>query len=542
MDLRRLKVGMRAGLSFSVIAFLVLSMGLLSLFQAKKMDAAAGDIRAIWLPHIVELGEIGTSLGRSRALTLRSIILEDKVEKEETVEVVRGVNRNISKYMDEYEKTIQHPEGRKLYEGFKSSYGKYAQYQIKILDSVISSDRQSDAVKLANGPLAEYSDAMMKDLNKIQKFNVDGTFGAAGLSTQAFNTAFFMIMIAMISILLIMIMIALLLTRSIVTPLGDAIVVADRVASGDLTQDIRVIGSDEPALLMTALKRMQDSLRETIRKIAGSSDQLASASEELHAVTEDTNRGLNQQSVEIDQAATAVNQMTAAAEEVANNAVATADSSRDADQSTQQGRAKVNQALMSINLLVGEVSTTSQEIKQLAENITEITQALHVIRSIADQTNLLALNAAIEAARAGEAGRGFAVVADEVRALAHRTQQSTADIEKMIGSIQTGTDRAVDSMNSSQEQANSTLEVAHAADKALEIITEAITVINQKNLVIASASEEQAQVAREVDRNLVNIRDLSMQTSAGANQTSASSQELSRLAVELNGLVSQFKV
>ncbi|WP_409526709.1 methyl-accepting chemotaxis protein [Pseudomonas sp.] len=336
--------------------------------------------------------------------------------------------------------------------------------------------------------------------------------------------------------------IATVLTRSIVVPLADAVAVAERVATGDLTQDIRVIGRDEPALLLRALSRMQNNLRDTIRKIAASSDQLASASEELHTVTEDTSRGLHQQSAEIDQAATAVNQMTAAVEEVANNAVSTADASKGADQTTRDGREQVNQALASIQHLVNDVAGTSTEIEQLASNANEISRVLDVIGAIAGQTNLLALNAAIEAARAGEAGRGFAVVADEVRALAHRTQQSTAEIEQMIAGIQNGTERAVAAMHSSRGRANGTLEVAQGAGEALEVIAEAIASINQRNLVIASASEEQAQVAREVDRNLVNIRDLAMQTSAGANQTSAAAQDLSRLAVDLNGMVAQFKV
>jgi len=234
--------------------------------------------------------------------------------------------------------------------------------------------------------------------------------------------------------------------------------------------------------------------------------------------------------------------MTAAVEEVANNAVSTADASKGADQTTRDGRGQVNQALISIQYLVDDVTGTSQEIEQLANSANEISRVLDVIGSIAGQTNLLALNAAIEAARAGEAGRGFAVVADEVRVLAHRTQESTAEIEQMIGGIQTGTERAVSAMQSSQGRASGTLQVAQAAGEALELIAEAIASINQRNLVIASASEQQAQVAREVDRNLVNIRDLAMQTSAGANQTSAAAQDLSRLAVELNGMVAQFKV
>ena len=185
---------------------------------------------------------------------------------------------------------------------------------------------------------------------------------------------------------------------------------------------------------------------------------------------------------------------------------------------------------------------TASEVEQLAGQVRDISKVLDVIRSIAEQTNLLALNAAIEAARAGEAGRGFAVVADEVRALAHRTQQSTREIEQMVSGIQQGTDKAVNAMQNSNSRARSTLDVAKAAGQALDEIAAAISQINERNLVIASASEEQAQVAREVDRNLVNIRDLSMQSSAGANQTSAASQELSRLAVDLNALVARFSI
>lgn len=171
-----------------------------------------------------------------------------------------------------------------------------------------------------------------------------------------------------------------------------------------------------------------------------------------------------------------------------------------------------------------------------------IGRVLDVIRSIAEQTNLLALNAAIEAARAGEAGRGFAVVADEVRALAHRTAQSTEEIEIMVAGIQSGTTEAVLSMSRNSDRTQSTLELANAAGDSLTQITESISQSNERNLVIASASEEQAQVSREVDRNLVNIRDLSTQSAAGANQTSAASNELSRLAVDLSGMVTRLIV
>lgn len=542
MSLRNMNIGSRAGLGFTIIGLLVLAMGLIALFQANEMDDATAEIRVEWLPAVQDVGEIGSGLGRTRALTLRTLTMKEGDQLKETVGLVRRINQEISAFLINYEKGIDSPDDRKLFEDFKSSYAKYLSYQERILDGVLASVERGDEIEVANGPLASAADQMMAALNKLIKFNEQGAVHAADQTNKAFDAAVFMIVVALILILMLMVVIAIVLTRSIVSPLSEAVIVADRVSSGDLTQDIHVTGSDEPAHLLIALKRMRDSLHETIEKISESSNMLASASEELHAVTEDTNRGLNQQSAEIDQAATAVNQMTAAVEEVARNAVNTADDSKAADKSTYQGREKVSQALESINRLVGNVSDTSEEVKLLAQNANEISQVLVVIRSIAEQTNLLALNAAIEAARAGEAGRGFAVVADEVRALAYRTQQSTGEIEKMIEGIQSGTDRAVDAMNESQERANGTLQVAREANDALDVIGEAIASINQKNLVIASASEEQAQVAREVDKNLVNIRDLSMQTSAGANQTNASSQELSRLAVDLHAMVSKFRL
>ncbi|WP_372840262.1 methyl-accepting chemotaxis protein [Pseudomonas protegens] len=287
---------------------------------------------------------------------------------------------------------------------------------------------------------------------------------------------------------------------------------------------------------------MQEKLRDTLQRISASAGQLASAAEELNSVTDESARGLTQQNNEIEQAATAVNEMTSAVEEVARNAVSTSEASQNATQSAGDGRDMVQETVAAIERMTGDVQSTASLIGDLANESRDIGKVLDVIRGLADQTNLLALNAAIEAARAGEAGRGFAVVADEVRALAHRTQQSTSEIERMIGSIQSGTEHAVDSMRNSTERAESTLTIARNAGQSLDTINSAIIEINERNLVIASAAEEQAQVAREVDRNLVNIRDLSVQSTSGANQTRSASSELSILAVDLNNLVTRFQL
>uniref|UniRef100_UPI00258FE0E3 methyl-accepting chemotaxis protein n=1 Tax=uncultured Pseudomonas sp. TaxID=114707 RepID=UPI00258FE0E3 len=315
-----------------------------------------------------------------------------------------------------------------------------------------------------------------------------------------------------------------------------------RIAEGDLRVSVVAEGRDEMADLMRATVQMQQTLRDTVSHIGEASTQLASAAEEMNAVTEEASRGLQRQNGEVEQAAAAVNEMTAAVEEVARNAASASTSAQQSERSTGLGAARVTETVNAINSLTSTVSHTSEQIVALAGQAQGIATVVDVIRGIAEQTNLLALNAAIEAARAGEQGRGFAVVADEVRALAHRTQESTREIEQMIGGIQSCSEGAVQAMQRSRDEATATLKIAHEAGAALEEIARSITEINERNFLIATASEEQAQVARSVDQNLVSIRDLSIQTSAGAHQTAAAAHEVSRLAVDMNRLVGRFSV
>ncbi|WP_273825881.1 MULTISPECIES: methyl-accepting chemotaxis protein [Pseudomonas] len=332
------------------------------------------------------------------------------------------------------------------------------------------------------------------------------------------------------------------ISRLISRPIATAVDCAQRIAEGDLTQRISSHGRDEAGQLLKALGDMQDSLKNTIQQIASAADQLASAAEELTAVTDDGSRALTRQNDEIQQAATAVTEMTSAVEEVARNAVSTSQASQSTSSQASSGRDQARSAVQAINNATREITSSTGLVKDLAVQVRDIGQVLDVIRGIAEQTNLLALNAAIEAARAGEQGRGFAVVADEVRALAARTQASTGEIEAMIHAVQDRADSAVEAMGKSQALVTETQDLARATGEALEQIADGIAQINGRNLVIATASEEQAHVAREVDRNLVNIQDLSTQTAAGANQTNASSQELSNLALSFNSLVSRFRL
>lgn len=541
MSIRSLNIAPRAGLGFGLLALMVFALGAFALLQMSNMRAQSDEVDNNWLPSVMAVGEMSQDMLRLRALTMRLLLNRDPQALEQNVAKLNELRGVLSEAQQRYDVLIVLPEERKLFDRFKVAEHQYLEFQAQVMQ-LSAQNRVEEAATILNGqmsPLADEIAVLLRELVELNKHN-------ANLATEAARLVFMNsrvwvgVMIGVTT--LITIGLALLLTRSIVLPLAQSLGVAEVVAGGDLTGDINISGKDEPARLLQALKSMQHNLRETIRQISESSSQLASASEELSCVTEDATRGLHQQSLEIEQAATAVNQMTAAVEEVASNAVATSEASRESDRIAQHGREQVHQTVLSIESLADDVTANASQVEDLAQKVYSISKVLDVIRSIAEQTNLLALNAAIEAARAGDAGRGFAVVADEVRALAHRTQQSTQEIEQMIGGIQQGTDSAVSSMQQSNVRARSTLELAKAAGTALEEIASAFTLINERNLVIASASEEQAAVAREVDRNLMNIRDLAMQTSAGANQTSAASQELSRLAVDLNSMVAKFSV
>ncbi|PYB73593.1 MULTISPECIES: methyl-accepting chemotaxis protein [Pseudomonas] len=541
MSLRRLNIAPRAGLGFGIMALLVVALGGFALQQMTNMRQQSEQVDNNWLPSVISVGRMTQDMLRIRALTLRLLVNTDPAAQQQNRARIDEVKGGLSKAQSHYDALIVLPEERTLFDRYQGLERQYMTLQGQVVQLATDGHVQA-AAALVNGEMNQLADQMTATLNELIELNNHQANSATDLAEAVYNGAKVWVGVLLVIALSLTVVLALALTRSIVRPLGQSLKVAETVATGDLTPQITVQGDDEPARLLAALKSMQLSLRETIGRISDSASQLASASEELSAVTEDATRGLQQQSMEIEQAATAVNQMTAAVEEVASNAVATSEASRESDQIARRGREQVRATVTAIEALATGVAGNAEEVGQLAQQVHDISKVLDVIGSIAEQTNLLALNAAIEAARAGEAGRGFAVVADEVRALAHRTQSSTQEIEQMIVAIRSGAERAVQGMQHSDAQARSTLDGAHAAGQALEAIAAAIGQINERNLVIASASEQQAQVAREVDRNLTTIRDLAHQSSAGAEETSAASQALSRLAVDLNTLVQRFSV
>jgi len=335
---------------------------------------------------------------------------------------------------------------------------------------------------------------------------------------------------------------AFLITRIIVGPLKSVIRVANRIAEGDLTARIEVRGADEIGQLMSAMQQMSAGLSGIVSGLQAGIDQIASSARSLTSVTEQTNAEVSSQKEETEQVATAMNQMTATVHDVARNAEEAAVAAESADSRVANGQQVVRQTMERIEQLAASASSASQSIQSLSQEIQNIGSVLGVIKSVAEQTNLLALNAAIEAARAGEQGRGFAVVADEVRALAKRTQQSTAEIDRLIGALQHGAQASVAQIQSSSELVGLTVSDALQTESALGSIAAAVSVIHQMNQQIAAAAEQQSSVAEEINRSVTNIRSSADQSALAMEGTAASSVELAQLSQELQGMVGHFRL
>jgi len=337
---------------------------------------------------------------------------------------------------------------------------------------------------------------------------------------------------------------AYLLVRSIIVPIKEMATAMNDIAEGggDLTHRLQIKNRDELGEMSSSLNRFIERISEIIGPVQESTGRITDAANSMATVSDETQSGVNQQRMEIEMVATAMNEMAATAQDVAQNANSAAKAAEDADKEAQNGQQVVATTLSEINTLATSVGEASNVIQKLESDSDSIGTVLDVIRNIADQTNLLALNAAIEAARAGEQGRGFAVVADEVRTLASRTQQSTQEIQVMIEQLQNGARNAVEVMAQGNERAQASVEQASKAGSSLAAITAAVASISEMNVHIASAANQQGDVANEINSSLASITTSVEHTSQNSAQLNSASEELSGLASSLKSLVGHFRV
>ncbi|CAM3311072.1 methyl-accepting chemotaxis protein [Pseudomonas floridensis] len=540
MNLRSLNISRRASLCFGIITVLLVGLGVFSYVQMGNLRASEQNIAMNSLPSIQVIDDIQVALLHARLESIRMLANSEPTVHQAAVAKTNEAVSALQSSSDFYRKNLISGDQDRL--NFNEAGAKMANY-IDGVKQVIALDTSNheQALAFANTEQAQRATVYQEKLTALREQNAKEAKHSGDDATAVYDHSVKVLIAVVIVASILTVFLAIALTRSIVDPIGSSLKLAEDIAAGDLTRQLEVTGEDEASRLMNALNLMSKNLRDTIQQISGASTQLSTAAVEMTSITESADRTLQQQNSEIEQAATAVNQMSAAVEEVARNATSTSQAAQNSSVAADLGNKRVAETLTAMQGLTRLVEGSSAQVTALASQAQDISKVLSVIRAIAEQTNLLALNAAIEAARAGEQGRGFAVVADEVRALAHRTQTSTQEIEQMISAIQAGSSATVDSMQKSTQEVHSTRQTAEDAGQSLRQITDSVLEINERNLQIATASEQQAHVARDVDRSLISIRDLAVQSSEGTRQTLIASNELSRLAVNMNDLVLRFR-
>lgn len=548
MNLQKLSIGNKLSYSFSVLGMIVVALGMISFYSSSALNNASDIFSDNVVPSIDSASRMRRIAADYRRFQLGLLLSHDEKTKKELNSSIVSLEKSMDEAISNYAPLVSDDNERRVFNSSVELWDKYKKNSFSAINDLNmglfekARDQMMGEDRLNFNQLSElYTELVVinREFAKDTAEQIDGIF------SDVLSGILISILFAIVAV----IFFARLLTKQIRDPLLLVLKQSEQIAAGMLTRSslCEYIDntdfdhtSNEVHLLALAIRNMKESIGNIVTDIASAVSQLSSAAEEVSAISEQSAHGMQQQQEEISQLVTAMNEMQSTVFNVSKNTASSADAANQASQTSHSGSDTVHQAISSIETVSNEIERAGVVVKQLELDSSSITVVLDVIRNIADQTNLLALNAAIEAARAGEQGRGFAVVADEVRTLAQRTQDSTSEINKIIEVLQSRATEAGLAMESSCDQVKMSVELARDAGKAIESINVEINKISDMSMQIASATEEQNSVTEELNRNIVSINEKSNEVAEGSSQTAIACMDLGKLAEQLSQITQRF--
>ncbi len=538
-----LPIGKKLLLTFGLMALVVLALGLFSIRQLDAVNMSSTVIVEKHLPRLMNVDSIDVKLSDFRRRQLRMLEKHAAADMQKYAGRLQQDQAAIDQAFDSLQSKGMDEEQRPIISKLASQWQDYAALQQQMNQLVQQGDQQA-AATLLNGAGDELFRAIKDNVAQLIEHNQQDAKAASDEGDRLYADAIILIWSLIAASLLLVAFCAWGLGNLIRTPLQRLLQQAEQVANGDLTSqlDYNRFSQDEIGTLARAFGRMQQNLRTLVQELSSAVEQLSSAAEEVSTIAEQSSQGQQRQQSEITYLATAMNEMSSTVNEVARNTTQAATAAQQANHEAVAGGAVVHETLQAIQRVANEVELVTRVVQELDQDSSRIGVVLEVIRGIADQTNLLALNAAIEAARAGEQGRGFAVVADEVRTLAKRTQHSTQEINSIIGTLQQRGKEAVQATQAGQQMVGLCVQRAEQAGHSIETIATAVADISDMNTHIATATEEQNSVAEDLNRNIININTACSELAEGTHQTASACKELNSLAHRLSELARRFRI
>jgi methyl-accepting chemotaxis protein len=536
------KIGKKLALGFAVVEILMVILGVFSLAQLNKVNYSTEQLATNWLPSVGAIGRVSYCASGVRRSILYELLIRDPAEAGKYEAVFKGRVEALSEAEKVYEPMISSDEERQLYQSFRTAWDKYLATEQRAVDL----HRNGKFAEATHMTLNEGLDAFTvadKLLDQDVALNTKGGADSEAAASEVYSSSRYWVIGMLIAAVAIGFLIANALARSMSKAASDMLDQIEEIAANNLAvEDLEISAQDEVGQAGLALNGMKNSLRQLIQAIAGTAEHVASASEEISSSAAQQSQGSETQKDQAAQVATAMQEMSSTVLQVSENSSKAAEASRKAAETAREGGAIVEESLDKMRRIADSVAGTASKVEELGKSSDQIGRIAGVIDDIADQTNLLALNAAIEAARAGEQGRGFAVVADEVRKLAERTTTATKEIAEMIKNIQDETKIAVTAMAAGTKQVEQGVESTTRAGDSLKQIIHMSEEVGEMITHIATAATEQSSATEEINNNIEQIAKLVKESAAGAQQSAQACQELSGLALDLQNTVAKFKL